>query len=156
MEYLPAYDGRSLSVAFSDVAAQSLAAGEYTAWDCLNEAYGLAALQRGDIYGSTWVLLKLDGIYNIPLLAELYARLPGVSKAEADRLLGDGSTICASRAAGRYEYVIDRAGGDCPGGCTEHEAHRFSSESSGQIDVLDVWSSESAEPAPAWFGALCR
>ena len=149
-------DGRRLNLLFTDVGAQALAAGEYSAWDCLNDFYGVSSAQTYDLFGETRATLVLDGIYDIALLAELYAELPEVVSAEADGLVGDGPTICAARDGDRYEYVVDDAGGDCPAGCTEHEAHHFESDAAGQVTALDVWDSADGQPAPDWFRDLCR
>jgi hypothetical protein len=156
IDYRGGNDGRSLGLAFSDIGAQSLALDEYSAWDCLNEAYGLRSLQTTDNFGDTWVWLELDGTYNLPLVAELYAQLPAVVEASENGFAGDGSTLCVARDGERYDYVVDRAGGDCPSGCTEHEAHHFESAAAGQLTELDTWSSVSGQPAPAWFAELCR
>jgi hypothetical protein len=141
---------------FTDIGTQALAAGEYSAWQCLNDFYGVSDLQTYGLSGDTWATLTFEGVYRIELLVDLYAQLPEVVSAEANVSVGDGSTICAARDGDRYEYVVDRAGGDCPAGCTEHEAHHFESDAAGQVTALDVWDSEDGQPAPAWFGELCR
>src|SRR4051812_12135410 len=38
----------------------------------------------------------------------------------------DGPTICVTPSTDVWHYVFDRAGGDCPAGCTTHEYHHFS------------------------------
>ena len=154
--YFAPHDGKELFLSLTDIAAQSLAAGDYSAWDCLNETYGLTGIDANDGAGGAYVLIELQGTYDIPQHAQLYAQLPGVRGAEANGFVGDGSTLCAARDGDRYEYVVDRAGGDCPSGCTEHEGHHFVSDAAGQITAQGVWSLESGEPAPEWFGRICR
>jgi hypothetical protein len=154
--YGAASDSQSVILHFTDVGAQALAAGEYSAWQCLNDFYRVSDTQTFDLSGDTWAILVFDGVYDIALLAELYARLPGVVSAEVNATAGDGPTLCAARDGDRYEYVVDDAGGDCPSGCTEHDAHHFESDAAGQVAALEVWNSEDGQPAPEWFVDLCR
>lgn len=155
VRYFAADDGKTIYLGLTDIAAQSLRAGKYSAWDCLNDAYGFTSITQNDAFGSSYVLIQLHGIYDVGRLATLYAQLPGVSSAGPNSREGDGPTLCAARDGERYEYVVDRAGGDCPAGCTEHEAYLFASDASGQVTALDTWSSESGSPAPEWFGRVC-
>jgi hypothetical protein len=112
--------------------------------------------RKSDIFGDHAAHLELGGVFNLPLVAGLYKLLPEVTDAEPSASVGDGSTLCVSREGEHYEYGVDRAGGDCPSGCTEHEVHGFSSDTVGQVTALGEWSSVSGEPAPAWFGAICN
>jgi hypothetical protein len=154
--YRAAHDGKTLYLGLTDVAAQSLLAGEYSAWDCLNERYGASVGEPNEsLFGGWSLLLTLRGIYDLSRIAERYAALPGVTGAGPNSAVGDGPTLCAARDGGRYEYVVDRAGGDCPAGCTEHDARAFASEAAGQITAVGAWTSASGEAAPAWF-AICR
>jgi hypothetical protein len=154
--YFPPHDGKTLYLGLTDLAAQSVSAGQYSAWDCLNDVYGLTSITTNDIFGRAYALVELHGIYDIRRLAELYAQLPGVNTAEPDAFGGDGPTLCVKRAGDRYEYVVDQAGGDCPAGCTEHEAHYFVSEAGGQVAAVERWSSLAGQPAPEWFVRICR
>lgn len=154
--YRAAHDGKTLYLGLTDLAAQSIVAGDYSAWDCLNERYGASVGELNEGLGGNWsLLIALRGIYNLSPLAERYAELPEVTTAEANFAAGDGPTLCVSRDGDRYEYVVDRAGGDCPAGCTDHDARAFASEAAGQITALGSWTSASGQPAPAWFG-ICR
>jgi hypothetical protein len=153
--YLAPHDGKTLYLGLTELVAQSILAGEYSAWDCLNERYGASEGEPNETFGNWSLLLALRGIYDVSRLAERYAELPGVTTAEANLRIGDGSTLCAARDGARYQYVVDRAGGDCPAGCTEHDARAFASEAAGQITALGAWDSTGGDPAPAWF-AICR
>jgi len=155
IDYRPRHDGKTLYLAFTGVGARSVAAGQYTAWDCLNDVYGVTSLATGIGVRDRAALLALEGTYDMARLATLYAQLPEVESAQANGTL-DGPTLCAARDGDRHEYVIDRAGGDCPEGCTEHEAFYFESTSAGQITAGGRWSSESDGPAPEWFARICN
>lgn len=152
----PPHDGKTLYLGLTDVAAQSIRAGEYTAWDCLHDAYGLTSMSIRDRFGDASALIELHGIFDLPLVAELYAQLPGVKVASPDGSFDSyGSTLCAARGGDRYEYVVDAVSGDpLEGG--SRVAHLFASSTPGAVTSLGVWSSESGEPAPEWFGRICR
>jgi hypothetical protein len=114
--------------------------------------YGARLGQASSSFGSWSILITLRGIYNLPRIAELYAALPGVTAANANYGLGDGPTLCAARTGQQYQYIVDRAGGDCPAGCTTHDMRAFRSDAAGQITPLGSWSSNSGDAAPAWAG----
>jgi hypothetical protein len=153
--YRSGYDGMSLYIQVSNIGAQSIAAGDYTAWDCLNDAYRAGAPRLTDLSGTHAAHIELGGVFNLPLVAELYAALPEVILTEPSYGAGDGSTLCAARAGEQYQYAVDRAGGDCPSGCTEHEVHGFASDAAGQVSALGVWGSPS-DPVPAWVSEICQ
>ena len=99
--------------------------------------------------------LTLKGLYNLELLASLYAQLPGIVNVESNSFGGDGSTICARRAGTEIEYVFDRGSGDCPAGCIDHVAKRVVSTSAGAISPRETWDSQSGTPRPEWFTRAC-
>jgi hypothetical protein len=63
----------------------------------------------------------------------------------------------AWRDGERYEYVVDRRGGDCPAGCTTHDAHHVATDAAGEVTRLEAWQQGelSNEPAPDWFRRIC-
>jgi hypothetical protein len=130
---------------------QSIRAGQYSAWDCLNDFYGLQDL----FVGSTYVVITLKGTYDIVELSKLYQKLPGIRSAGSSRG-GDGPTVCAGRNGSTFEYVVDRADGDCPAGCITHEAHAFVSTAPGEVEARGVWNSASREGDSSLFTKLCR
>jgi hypothetical protein len=151
------HDGTTLILTPSDVAFASMQAGEYSAWDCLNDFYGLQGIELYDsMLGSPWLTIELEGNYGLDVLSLVYAELPGIETAQPNHFGGDGPTLCAERDGDVYEYVVDRAGGDCPSGCTSHEAYLFRSTRAGEVEALEAWDSMSVASAPAWFTRLCR
>ena len=113
IDYRGAHDGKTIVLRLSDRGARSFASGKYSAWDCLNDVYGLVGTQSYEVARSyTFVQLELKGIYNLEVLAELYGALPEVESAEPSYGVGSGPTLCVQRDAERYQYVVDRASGD--------------------------------------------
>jgi hypothetical protein len=156
--YFAGHDGKQLVLSPDDRTAQSIEAGEYSAWDCLNDFYGVEALEVRRQLGGTFVLLTLKGIYALDQLSTLYEKLPGIESAGSNVGGGDGPTICARRAPGdmaRIEYVVDRAGGDCPAGCNTHDAQLFASSAPGVVEAIDSWSTGPGGNAPEWYGRIC-
>lgn len=155
--FMPPHDGTTLSLTPSDIAFASMQTGEYSAWDCLNDFYGLEAIELYEsTLGRPWLTIELEGNYALDVLARVYAELPGMEYVGPNYFGGDGPTICAERDGDVYEYVVDRAGGDCPAGCTTHEAYHFRSTGAGEVEALETWDSTSVASAPDWFTRLCR
>jgi hypothetical protein len=153
----PFDDGTTVILAPTEQTFRSIEADDYRDWDCLNDFYGLqSVIPEPDPLGTPQVLVTLKGRYNMPLVAELYARLPGITNASDNPSVGDGSKICAARDGASYSYVLDRAGGDCPAGCTTHQAYYFVSNGPGQVELRDTWDdSAGKQPAPAWWLPSC-
>jgi hypothetical protein len=152
VDHRPDNDGKQLLLTPDDVTFQSIAAGEYSAWDCLNDFYELDSTKQMPIeIGSSFVVISLKGQYDLGELSDLYAKLPGIKSVETNSGGGDGPTIRARRRGDSIEYIVDRGSGDCIGGCTVHDAHLFVSIASGVVQATDSWNSESGEMAPSWF-----
>lgn len=125
------------------------------AWDCLNAAMGVESIQPYERFPGdpdVWTgTLTFRGMFRETALAEVYAALPFVDRAErAGPGGGDGSTICLTPGASDWRYFFDRAGGDCPAGCTEHQISGFSVSIGGEVTPLGVWGTgiEGSEPWP--------
>jgi hypothetical protein len=156
IRYFAPHDGRTILLQPGELALSSMHAGDYLAWDCLNDFYGLRSLEIQSYDTFSTVSIELDGIYALDQMARLYAELPGIEFAESNGSDGDGPTICASRTGSSYEYVLDSAGGDCPLGCTIHDAHRFVSTAPGEVEAREVWNNERDGAAPEWYRAACK
>lgn len=150
--YLGSNDGKQLLLSPDDKTMQSIAAGEYSAWDCLNDFYQLDPTKPMPIQvGSSFVVITLKGQYHLGQLSDLYAKLPGIESVEPNSFIGDGPSIHARHRGDDIEYIVDRAGGDCPAGCTSHDAHFFVSTAPGVVEAMGSWNSEAGEMPPAWF-----
>jgi hypothetical protein len=157
VQYRAPYDPQSLDMSVTEPTAQAIDAGEYDAWDCLNDFYGLeqASVEYFQLIDDWMVVVRLKGNYDMPQVRTLYAALPGVKEVSLVFPLGDGPTTCASRSGDTYEYVVDDRGGDCPAGCTTTTAYHFVSTSAGVVEQTDIWEGyPHDQAAPPWY-ALC-
>jgi hypothetical protein len=153
--YVGPTESRRLLLSLNDVGALSLRAGEYSAWDCMNAAYGVESVTIGPTDVSTLVEIELGGIYDLARIELQYANLPEVVGARTAPISSNAtSEICATRSGDRYDYVIDRTSGECPGLCY-HEAHHFVTNAGGQVIEDGVWRSHQGEPHPDWFRYSC-
>jgi hypothetical protein len=118
----------------------------------LNRRFRVADMAVGtDIMGAPdRVRLEFEGVYDIPLLAERYAGLPGVEDASEEILLGDGSTLCVTPGEPTWHYVVDQGSGDCPAGCIDHDYHYFMSTADGAVTPSGSWTRRSGDSAPSW------
>lgn len=130
----------------------AMQAGYYDAWNCLNDRFGLGEMSFGtDITGTPdRVRLAFEGIYRISALAERYGELPNIESASEELLLGDGSTICATRGDADWHYVVDEGSGDCPAGCIHHDYSYFVTSVDGTVTPSGSWAIRSGDPTPAW------
>ncbi len=135
--YYQPFDGRGLFITVTRPTSTRMQAGQYHDWDCLNRALVVTDMQFNDSFGS-YVILTLKGIYNLRTLATQYQSLDGVMSAGPNEGGGDGSTICVTQQGATWHYVFDRAGGDCPAGCTEHSFLHFSTDADGTLTPLGV------------------
>jgi hypothetical protein len=152
--FWPPHDGHSLLITFGDDATEALHDGTYTAWDCLLEAYRAEVGSVTDIFPTYSPTLYLDGIFDMPRLAQLFEQLPDVA-VDINATPGR-RTLCATRAGEHYEYVVDRTnfGCDSPPPCTGSARH-FSSDVPGKITVLESWTADDDAAAPDWFRDVC-
>lgn len=125
------------------------------AWNCLNAAMGVESIEPDVWLGEgpgVWIgMLTFRGLFRGEALAEVYAALPFVRRAEAYvEGGGDGPTICLTPGASDWRYFFDRADGDCPAGCAEHQVSGFSVSIRGEVTTLGVWiaPTQDSEPWP--------
>ena len=85
VEFFTQYDAKTLVLTVEDQAtAEAIAAGEYDAWDCLNEHYELEFVQPLDPIprpDPRLIAVQLEGFYHLETIAPDYADLPGISSA---------------------------------------------------------------------------
>jgi len=147
----------SIILGLSAAGYQSYQSGTYTAWDCPNQAYGMTQIQ--DVGSLQYVTIAFgQKRYNTPLLAAEYASLPEVTSVEPNMLVGDGPDVCLEVQGDTHFYIFDKAGGDCPAGCTEHAYYGFEVSAAGQVKSLGTFDPALPTPEPAWFTSLtdCR
>lgn len=129
------HDGRSLFLALDFDAFASIQNDRYHDWDCLNDAYVVEKQELSDAQQfAPFVELTLKGIYDLKAVALDYAELPGITGATPNVSGGDGPTLCVTREADDvWQWVVDRASGDCLGGCTSHEYFHFTTQADGEL-----------------------
>ena len=150
--FWPPHDGHTITITFGDDAMDALAAGTYTAMDCLLEAYRarIGSVVDAFPYAPT---LYLDGIFDLPRLAEVFEQLPD-AQAQIDVAPGR-RTLCASRDGDHYDYVVDRTGRGCDSSSCTGIFRHFASDVPGELITLEYWQASDGTPAPDWFRAVC-
>ena len=137
IQYFPHSDGKSVGLTPDAATYAVMHAGQYRAWDCLNQTYVVTNtlfVDEKPPFESN-VVLTLKGIYDIKTVVMQYGGLVGV-KAYGAGLGGDGPTICVTRESDLWHYVFDQAGGECPSGCTEHTYYHFTTTAAGAVASL--------------------
>jgi hypothetical protein len=154
VEYLPPYDGTTLLIGIDGASRRLLDKGRYHAWDCLNSRYG-GHVEPGDLGEDLSV--HFERIYNLQRLAAIYAKLPGVRRAESDSTttFERGPMLCASKTGGQMHYVFKIRSPACAGACDRRKLYYFMSETSGLPESVGAWdvpesSLEVEKEKPSW------
>jgi len=135
-----------LTLRFSPSVMDSVMAGEYHAWDSLNE---LCVLET---YDSAWgyVLLDFAGWQNPIALFEMYRHLPGLWHIETSAVPGDWPVLVMRREGGSIKYFFREAWGDCFVGCTHSRYSYFTVGDSIASYHGSFQSDDTTTPAPVW------
>jgi len=148
---LPAWHLQTLLIGFDDPGWAAVQGGTYTAWNALNNVYGVTKIDASYLAPNKVVVLTFAGTYNMPLLAPEYAKLPNVLYAEPNGIVGDGSDVCLSIDGDSHFFIFDAASGDCPAGCTQHTYWGFVVTANSEITELGTWDDSTAAAEPAWL-----
>jgi hypothetical protein len=152
IDYFARYGANTLRLQVSADTLNRMEHGDYSAWDCLNSTYRVTDIdfELFTIINRNDAILTFAGVYDYERLGALYAILPEILSSQPAILLGDGPTICLTTSPDTWHYVFDRAGGDCPAGCTEHDYYHFASSSDGTVEQLESWHFDYEATAPSW------
>lgn len=150
---MPSWSMTSLLGSFEDDTYAAYQSGSYTAWDELNERFGLT---RVDILSEHLGIfaLRFSAWYNAPLLAAEYAAVPGLEHMDPNYIGGDGDDVCLCIDGDAHVYVFDEGTGDCPAGCIEHTYWGFRVRVEGStatIEALGRWEANYGEEKPEWL-----
>lgn len=140
IQYTAPDDGRQLLLSIDSDTLHAMQAGEYHAWDCLNQSLGLVHTSFDEFSSSGSALLTLKGIYDLDKLLPRYDALPGVNGSGPNSVSVDGPTICVTQEGDRWHYVFDQASGDCIAGCIEHSYTHFETDAAGAVTALGALS----------------
>ncbi len=129
-----------------DEGLKKLKSGNYRAWDCPNEAYGVSLeLTKWDNVAVNFGSKRLK---RSKLVAE-YKALPHVTNLSLALGVVDGPDICLEVVGATRYYIVDRAGGDCQVGCTTHQYTGFEIQSGAVSRIVR----ETDADWTAWFSA---
>jgi len=141
VHYRPRDDGKTLVLRLSDNASTLYAQGKYRHWDCVNRHYRFESAQQ---IAPGVVQLRLRGVYDLEMLASVYARVPGVVGAEAQSLnsIDDGATILVSRENDVWHYIFRTS--------RAKAFYYFTTQSNQSPRQGGVWTGRAAT-APVWL-----
>lgn len=123
--------------------------------NCLNQQY--VGTIKGDY---NWALdgsggsvtLTFKGLYAMDRLACAYRSVPGVLRIYRfpSALAEDGPGFFAWSEGDTFHYVFDHAGGDCPSGCTTHDASHYTTTPPGALTLVDSYVGDNSA-SPTWL-----
>ena len=115
----------------------------HAAFDALNETLGLRSVL---VYAALDALtLQLDERANIAAATGAYEAIDGVTFAEPDAALGDGSDVEAAKEHDTWHVVFRKAWGDCPAGCM-FEVLSFFIVADGEVERIEPVRARAMEP----------
>ncbi len=120
LKFFEPWEPGRLVIGFDAWSYQLASEGLYQEWDSLNRHY---SVDRVDLSMPSFNMLKLQFAdpLNPEVLAEAYAKLPGVRFAVPNWYMGDQSMLLPSNPDRRILYFFRNAWGDCPSGCINSE-----------------------------------
>jgi len=140
-------NGKQIRIFVDADTSASISAGTYTAWDCLNNYYGISDVFNALTATQPFVELVLKGLYNTDLLASRYKSLPGVIDAVA-RVVMTGTTpgiyadskMYVARSADRYQYAFRFQSSPCVSGQVCDAYYCYQTDAPGTVTPLGSWS----------------
>lgn len=99
------------------------------------------------------VSLSFEGLYAIDRLACRYRAAPGVTgvfQGVFPEGAYDGPKLFAWREGDVFHYVFDHAGGDCPAGCTTHDAYELTTTPGGDVTLVATYEGDNSSSVPSW------
>ncbi len=140
-----------LTLSFTDSAKIKIRAGEYHAWDSLNEFYRVSVIDTIKLMNMYLATIRFTGRLNPSLLCEKYNALPGVwNVSPAYSLIGDGPMKYVDIKYGQLRFLIRNAWGDCPAGCMASHYFYFRQSNTG-LDFVGDWNPQEIENPPVWW-----
>lgn len=150
IQFAPRWGAGSLIIGFDTSAVREIRAGEYHAWDDLNQQYQVTSIDTSVMDWIGIVFLIFDGRLHPGRLAEIYAVLPGVWATDPSCSRGDRPNVYARDTEDGLTYLFRNAWGDCPSGCIYSEYWYFVFEGA-EPRLVGYWPAYQGVEAPDWW-----
>ncbi len=147
----PSWAPHDLLLAFDEDGVTAITEGRYRAWDALNRRYGVSQIDTHRLEKRGAVALTFVARYNMPLIAEEYAKLPNTLYADTQWWVAMGTTYVFSIHRTKHLYVFDAGTGDCPAGCIDHTYWGFAVDVKGKVTVLARGQESTWRDRAAWL-----
>ena len=149
VRYRPAHDGKMVLLSANELTIAAIRDGSYDAWQCLNEHYGLVAIEVLEFYPGVFV--ELEGIYETSLIAPEYEGLPGIVSATFNSYAHAMPGICLIAFDEDFWHLVGWTGsGDCEAGCIYREYWYFTTTAAGDVELVGTWQSDASAEMPSW------
>lgn len=149
------WHGRSLLVQLDADASEQYRQGNFDSFDSLNSLFkGEIAGVDPDYHERFAVFqIRFAGLLNLDSLASYYGKISGVAESRcfyARR--GDWPNLYPGLGLdGELTFLLRKAGGDCPAGCTENHFWYFQSEGD-SVRLIGDFEEITGEDRPVWWG----
>lgn len=117
IEFLPFGEFSTIMVGVTEPTWSAIKDSTYSAWNALNDLYGLDSAGVELCLGHCWLTLHFAGCQNPSVLARAYDTLPGFAEAYSWGRVGDSPLLLLEQVGDSIVYMFRFADGDCPAGC---------------------------------------
>lgn len=126
IEFIPHGYPTSIWLQVTDSVVAAVRAGQYHAWDSLNQLYGVESIDTLYLYSiSRSIVLEFSKRLNSDSVATCYAALPGIIRCVGGDSGGDYSNVYPWKTAERRTYLWREGKMDCPAGCVQERFWYF-------------------------------
>lgn len=123
-----------------DVAtAERLLRGDEPQYQCLVDALAATSEPWEPPSREGGAQVSFEGLFDFEGLALVFEAVPGIVTAESNYLAEDGNRIAYDVSSNPRRYLFDRAGGDCPAGCTTHHYYLWEIPEGGAPELVAEW-----------------
>ena len=150
IQFQPPWAPSNLIITFDAEVWLSAREGQYTAWDDLNEEYGVTDIDISQIGG--YVALSFEGIMHPKRLREAYRDLPGIRSISLNWYAGGGEHVYPRSLDGTISYLF-QSGGELAAQPVEYLYFAFDGESS---KLVGAWTLANPLPSSDSFISVNR
>ena len=145
---------KNISVTLTDSAVSAIRADTFTAWDDLNQSFGINRINTNfNGNNKNYVRLYFEEHWNPSRVAPFYYDIEGVRHANPALRFGDYSNFYPWYVDGEIAYLFREGWGDCPSGCM-YNHFWYVKKINGEWTIIGDFEKEYQKPYPDWWDEI--
>ena len=152
MPFSPPRQPSLIKLTFDSVGKERVLYGNYNDWDSLNTIFRMTRMDTSRVLHYLFVYIRFEGLVNSDSLASYYRGLPGVKYVgrKCYICIGDYGNLFPHWTESGLRFLLRRAGGDCPSGCTENHFWYFA-QNDQDWELVGDFEYYFSLPPPEWW-----